>query len=288
MLAALPLLGLVAAWAVHRGVLPLRRLSQLLSERAPQALDEVVLPDATTEMAPMLHALNRLFVRIGTLMESERRFTADAAHELRTPIAAIRTQAQVALAETDDALRRHALRATLQGCDRAARLVDQLLTLSRLEAQAPAPTGPPADLAALVRQAVADAAPAALAKQQQLELVAGLPCPVHADSTLLAALARNLVDNAIRYSPSEATIRVTVALHEGHARLQVQDSGPGLADAEVQRLGERFFRVLGTGESGSGLGWSIVRRIAAVQGAQVQVSSSAELGGLHVEVRWPA
>ena len=132
MAVALPLLALAVWWAVYHGVAPLRRLGSALAERQAQALEPVALAGAPTEMAPMVSALNALFERIGTLLESERRFTADAAHELRTPIAAIRVQAQVALGEADAALRRHALQSTLDGCDRATRLVEQLLTLSRL------------------------------------------------------------------------------------------------------------------------------------------------------------
>ena len=134
MAVALPLLALAAWWAVRQGVAPLRKLGGTLAARDPRALESVMMDGVPSEMAPMLDALNSLFERIGALMESERRFTADAAHELRTPIAAIRTQAQVALGEEDRELRRHALQATLEGCDRATRLVEQLLTLSRLDA----------------------------------------------------------------------------------------------------------------------------------------------------------
>jgi len=125
MLLALPLLGLAVWWAVARGVAPLRRLGRTLAGRAADDLQAVALGDAPSEMAPMVGALNGLFARIAALLDSERRFTADAAHELRTPIAAIRAQAQVALAETDDERRRHALRNTLAGCDRGTRPVDQ-------------------------------------------------------------------------------------------------------------------------------------------------------------------
>jgi two-component system sensor histidine kinase QseC len=218
-------------------------------------------------------------------MDAERRFTADAAHELRTPIAAIRTQAQVALAEADDDLRRHALEATLAGCDRATRLVEQLLTLSRLEEGAVTPTGR-VDLSALARREVAEAAPRALESQQTIELDADEPCPVQGDATLLAVLVRNLVDNAVRYSMAGARVRVAVARHGGGVRLRVEDSGPGLSEADLARLGERFFRVIGSGQSGSGLGWSIVRRIAAAHKAKVDVGRSSELGGLAVTVDW--
>ncbi len=283
---ALPLLGLAMWWAVRRGLLPLRRLGRALTERAPQALTPLQLPGAPAEMLPMLDALNALFERIAVLLEAERRFTADAAHELRTPIAAIRAQAQVALAEA--APRRHALQATLAGCDRATRLVEQLLTLARLESGA-APLRGAVDLRALVRQGVADIAPAALAKRQDIELQADTPASVPGDATLLAVLLRNLLDNAIRYSPPGATVRVALtAGPAGAVRLSVEDSGPGLAPAELQRLGERFFRVLGPGESGSGLGWSIVRRVAAAHGIALRVARSAKWGGLSVVADWPA
>jgi two-component system sensor histidine kinase QseC len=288
MAGALPLLALAIWWAVRRGTAPLRSLSRTLAERPPQALAPVQLDDAPAEMQPLVAALNQLLERIGAMVAAERRFTADAAHELRTPIAAIRTQAQVALAEADDDARRHALRATLAGCDRATRLVDQLLTLSRLEAGA-APPLAPVDLGALAQRVVAELAPGAIARGQTL----GLDLPpdtlrVPGNDTLLGALLRNLVDNALRYSPAGAEVRVAVAQAAGQVQLLVDDSGPGLAEAEQARLGERFFRVLGSGQSGSGLGWSIVRRIAAAHGATVVVGRSAALGGLAVTVGWPA
>ncbi|HAN54931.1 MAG TPA: two-component sensor histidine kinase [Betaproteobacteria bacterium] len=283
MVVALPLLALAVWWAVYRGVAPMRRLGRALAERQPQALHPVALDGTTSEMAPMVNALNGLFERIGTLLESERRFTADAAHELRTPIAAIRAQAQVALGEADDARRRHALKNTLEGCDRATRLVEQLLTLSRLEAVA-APAMAAVDLSVLTQRVMAELAPKALAKNQTLEFEAVEPCSVPGNETLLTVLVRNLVDNAVRYSPASAQVKVSVQQQAGRVVLSVEDSGPGLAEADRNRLGERFFRVPGSSESGSGLGWSIVRRIAAVHRLDLQVETSAELGGLTIRV----
>jgi two-component system sensor histidine kinase QseC len=280
----LPLLALAAWGAVRSGTAPLRRLGELLAQRRPQALQPVELPHAPTELEPLLAALNGLFARIAALLEGERRFTSDAAHELRTPIAAIRAQAQVALAEADGARRAHALQATLEGCDRATRLVEQLLTLARLEAEGPVACTP-VDLAALARRVAADLAPAALAKGQRFELDADTPCPVDGNETLLAVLLRNLVDNAVRYSPEGAAVQVTLTSQP--PRLGVEDGGPGLSDADRARLGERFFRVLGQAAPGSGLGWSIVRRIAAAHGVAVEVAPSARLGGLAVTLRWP-
>jgi two-component system sensor histidine kinase QseC len=284
---ALPPLGLAVWWAVRLGMAPLRRLSHLLVAREPRALEPVVLEDAPTEMEPMIGALNGLLNRIGTMVESERRFTADAAHELRTPIAAIRAQSQVALAESNRTARTRALQLTLQGCDRATRLVEQLLTLSRLDTGA-APPLTVLDLSALARRVAGEIAPAALARGQVLTLEADAPCAVRGDETLLAVLLRNLLDNAVRYSPGGAEIAVSVRTEGSAVRLDIEDGGPGLADADLQRLGERFFRILGSGESGSGLGWSIVRRIADAHAAPVQLGRSPTHGGLAVNVSLPA
>lgn len=277
---ALPVLLVAALWAVHGGITPLRRLGAQLSQRRPQDLQPLPLDGAPAEVKPLLLALNGLFERIAALLEAERRFTADAAHELRTPIAAIRTQAQVALGESDDGLRAHALRATLEGCDRATRLVEQLLTLARLEADQDLVRSQ-VDLAALARRVAADLAPAALAKGQQLELGAEQPLVVSGNETLLAVLLRNLLHNAVRYSPAGARVKLVVDARG----LQVHDSGPGMAPEDLARLGERFFRPPGQAASGSGLGWSIVRRIAQVHGLGVQVQRSEELGGLRVDLR---
>ena len=283
MLVGLPVLALLVWLAVRQGSLPLRRLERLLARRDPQALEPVHVEGAPSEMAPMLAALNTLFDRIRRLIESERRFTADAAHELRTPIAAIRTQAQVAMGEADDARRRHALQATLAGCDRASRLVEQLLSLARLEA-ASATAAAPVDVGAVAQAMVAEQASEALDKAQEIELEAQPDCLVSGDPALLGMLVRNLVDNAIRYSPRGARVRVRVARRDGQVVLSVEDSGPGLTPEQIDRLGERFFRVLGSDASGSGLGWSIVRRIAQALDLRVQVHRSADLGGLAVEV----
>jgi two-component system sensor histidine kinase QseC len=283
LLLALPLLALALWWAVRQGMEPMRRLGGALAARPASDLQPLSLQAAPAEMRPMVGALNGLFERIAALLDAERRFTADAAHELRTPIAAIRAQAQVALREGDARQRRHALQATIDGCDCASRLVDQLLTLARLEAEQ-APVLQRIDLAALARRVVADAVPQALAKQQAIELDAPDACAASGDETLLAVLLRNLVDNALRYSPASARVVVRVRLEGSDASLVVEDSGPGLSAAERARLGERFFRVVGDGAPGSGLGWSIVRRIAAVHRATVQTGPSP-LGGLAVHVR---
>jgi len=285
---ALPLFGLALWWSVRRGMAPIHDLRGTLESRAPHAAEPVSLQGMPRELEPLVQTLNGLLERINRMVQTERRFTADAAHELRTPIAAIRMQAQVAMGAGDDAEERnHALQTTLAGCDRATRLVDQLLTLARLEAGSASQLAP-VDLGAVVRRVAGELAHVARARAQSLEVQAEVPGPVAANELLLGVMVRNLMDNALRYSPDGACIRVAVSAEVGVTVLQVQDSGPGMTEESIAHLGERFFRVLGNDQSGSGLGWSIVRRLLNVYGAQAHIGRSAELGGLSVTVRWPA
>jgi two-component system sensor histidine kinase QseC len=285
---ALPLLLIGLWWNVRSGLQPLQRLRQVLLKRDTQTLTPVSLPETPQEVQPMLDALNDLLQRLAQRMETERRFTADAAHELRTPIAAIRAQAQVALSSTtDDQVRKQALQDTLLGCDRASRVVEQLLTLARVEGPQDM-VSEPFRLDQLAQQVMADLTPDALRRGQTLELLAPEPLQVNGQSTLWQILLRNLIDNALRYSPDGAVVRIDAQrLDPRHVQVTVQDSGPGLASADMARLGERFFRVLGNSSTGSGLGWSIVRHIASLQHVDVQVGKSADLGGLQVTLRYP-
>jgi two-component system sensor histidine kinase QseC len=286
---ALPLLLIGLWWNVRSGLMPLQRLRQVLLKRDTQTLLPVSLPETPQEVQPLLDALNDLLQRLALRMETERRFTADAAHELRTPIAAIRAQAQVAMSSTtNDVVRQLALQDTLIGCDRASRVVEQLLTLARIEG--------PQDLASepfllnqLAQQVLADLTPDALRRGQTLELLAPEALQVNGQSTLWHILLRNLIDNALRYSPNGATVRIQAQRLEGsQMEVTVQDSGAGLADADMARLGERFFRVIGSSATGSGLGWSIVRHIANLQQVDVKVGKSADLGGLKVTLHFYA
>lgn len=288
MAAALPLLGLGIWRIVSAKLVPMRQMRDALAARAPDRLDPVALPDVPSEMQPMIDAVNHLFGRIDHLIASERRFTADAAHELRTPIAAVRTQAQVALGATDDAVRRHALLRTIEGCDRATHLISQLLTLARVDSGA-TPAAAPFDFGEQVRSTVGEIAASGLYRDQDIavDVDTASSREVVGSATLAGVLVRNLVDNAMRYSPDGARIRVRVEPTPDAVILTVEDSGPGLAEAEVRRLGERFFRVPGGDQPGSGLGWSIVERVSALHGASVTAGRSADLGGLRVSVAWP-
>ena len=290
----LPLLLLAMAWAIGRGLRPLRVLGREVDARRAQALDPLPEEGVPAEVLPLVRALNALFARVSAHVVAERRFTSDAAHELRTPLAAIRMQAQVALGAGDAAERTTALRATMQGCDRATHLVEQLLQLARLEAaasgvaQGSASTGNTVDVAEAARSVVADVLSAHPEVLSRIQLDAPAAARVAMPLPLVMVLLRNLIDNALRYSPDDAPVAVSVQASDGKVAVVVEDGGAGLAEAEQARLGERFFRVLGSGRDGSGLGWSIVRRLAELHAIDITLGRSATLGGLRVELRWVA
>lgn len=285
---ALPLLALGIWWAVRASVRPLGQLGRAVAARQPQSLAPLPTEGVPPEVLPLVTALNDLFERTARLLATEQQFTADAAHELRTPIAGIRMQAQVAQGATDTQERLRALEATVQGCDRATRLVEQLLQLARLDAEPADRNAGSTALPEVARQVVAECRTTAERRQQCLVIVEPLPAGIRIPlpEPLARVLLRNLLDNAMRYSPDGAEVRLRISHADGVAQLSVEDSGPGLTPQQQARLGERFFRVLGTGQSGSGLGWSIVHRIARIHGLRVATDTSTELGGLRVRICW--
>jgi two-component system sensor histidine kinase QseC len=286
LLVALPVLALFVWLSIGRALVPLNRLGRDVEQRKADDLRALAPEGAPREVVPLVRSLNALFERVGRLVENERRFTADAAHELRTPLAALKTQAQVAKGASEDAARQHALDGVIEGCDRATRLVDQLLTLARLEPDAVRPAGG-CELVSLARQLVAELAPFALSKHVEIDLRGSEPVSVEGHSDLLSVLLRNLVDNAIRYSPRGSSVNVDIARTGDAAIIAVTDEGPGIAPGERARIGQRFYRVLGTGQSGSGLGLSIVRRIAEIHSAQLRFQEGEKGKGLRVVVELP-
>lgn len=283
LLYALPLLAVLSWLAVARGLRPLVALREQLTHRAPDNLAPLGAEEAPREIQPLVEQLNTLFRRIADSLENERRFTADAAHELRTPVAAIRAQAQVARATSDEVDRAHALDKVIAGCDRAAHLIEQLLTLARLDGpqQTPMQACP---LRSLAADTLAELAPHAVAAGIQLELSEGEDVEISGTPALLHVLLRNLIDNAIRYSPTGTTVRVTVTRSGRSARLTVSDEGPGIPATELLKARERFYRVLGTGQDGSGLGLSIVQRIAEIHGTMLELTPGEGGKGLRASV----
>lgn len=286
LLVALPLLGLLIWFGVGAGLRSLRTLGGQVAERRPENLAPLEAASAPTEVRPLVDGLNRLFARVRVSLESERRFTSDAAHELRTPLAAIRAQAQVARTASTNAERDRALDKVLEGCDRAAHMVEQLLTLARLEPEQ-RHTHEPHDLQALAAATVAELAPGAAAKDIDIQLAEGGALPAPCEPALVAILMRNLIDNAIRYSPRHSTVRVAVTDGAGGVEFSVVDQGTGIPAAERGLVWERFYRVLGSDEPGSGLGLSIVKRIADLHGATAAFGQGAAGQGLRIAVTFP-
>lgn len=289
MLIALPLLALISWFGVGRALRPLRVLTVELEGRESDHLEPLppggAVPD---EVRPLVDALDELFQRLAAAFERERRFTADASHELRTPLASLKTQAQVARRADDPAERRRALDQIVAGCDRAAHLVEQLLTLARID---PSRGGdaPPQRIALrdLLEEGLAQCAPAALEKESELSLSADEAGLMQGHPAALAILIRNLVDNAVRYTPEHGAVEASLHRQGDTLRLRIDDSGPGIPEADRARALERFHRGLGHRAEGCGLGLSIVERISQLHGATLRLEESA-LGGLRVEVQFSA
>lgn len=283
----LPLLGLWVWLATQRGLACLDVLAGQIEARDPQQLQPMVPDAAPVEIRAMLLALNGLFKRVEDALESERSFTADAAHELRTPLAALQAQLQVALRARDSAERDHSLANLQAGLARAAHLVDQMLQLARLDPEHGLPEAQCLDLGKLAEAACADLGAAILARDLDFELAAEAGASVQGQVEWLRVLIRNLVDNAVRYTPMGGRLRVTVACHDGRPCLSVADSGPGIPPEQREAVLRRFHRLGQSEAPGSGLGLSIVARIAELHGAALSLQT-AETGGLEARVVFPA
>ncbi len=280
-LVGLPLLGAWVWLATRRGLAPLDAVAEQIAARAPDRLHPVTPSTAPKEIRPLIEAINNLFGRVEKTLESERQFTADAAHELRTPLAALAAQAQVILRARDDAERSHATAQMITSSRRAGRLVDQLLTLARLDPENIVPAAA-VRLDSLAEEVCADHGAQALEKEVVLELEA-VPTTVAGRADMLRILLRNLVDNAIRYSPMGGCVTVAVA----PSLLTVTDTGPGIPPAERERVFDRFRRLAGQDTEGSGLGLSIVARIAERHGATTRLAAGDNGSGLQVIVEFP-
>lgn len=282
----LPLIGLWVWLATRRGLAPLDGIAQQIASREPQQLQAVIPASAPAEIRPMLEALNGLFQRVEATLESERRFTADAAHELRTPLAALQAQLQVASRARDDAEREHSLQQLNSGLTRASHLVDQMLQLARLDPESALPNPEAVDLSELAESVCAELGMAILDKEIDFALDADPAATITGQKEWLRVLIRNLVDNAVRYTPPGGRVRVAISRERETCTLCVSDSGPGIPPEERQQALRRFHRLHPGEQPGSGLGLAIVARIAELHGAKLEFGTSAEQGGLAVSLRW--
>jgi two-component system sensor histidine kinase QseC len=283
----LPVLGLVIWVAVGRATQSLTHINRQVASRSADNLTPLDVADAPSEIGALVTSLNQLFERVHRLIEQERRFTADAAHELRTPLAGIRAQAQVALGATGDAERAHALNGVVAGCDRAAHTVEQMLTLARLAPDAVSFRPAPVELVAVLKATISDLAPAALAKRIDIGLTHQQQVLVTGDAGLLGILFRNLIDNAVRYSPLATRVHVEIDTVDNEARVRITDAGPGISANERANIGRRFYRAPGTQAPGSGLGLSIVHRILELHRGRMQFDAPPTGSGLQVTVALP-
>jgi signal transduction histidine kinase len=280
-----PPMALVLWWLAAKTLAPLKRLADGVQARDEQSLEPLPLAGLPDEVEPLVAALNGLLQRLDASMGAQRAFVADAAHELRSPLTALKLQMQLLERAPDEATRRQAAAALGAGIERAARLVEQLLALARAEPGAPLAATVDLDLAEIARDAVAAAVPLAHSRTTAIEFFADAPVPVRGDAVSLGALVRNLVDNAVRHSPAGARVEVRLANEGVAAVLRVDDSGPGIAPAERARAFDRFYRHAADDATGSGLGLAIVRSIAERHGASAVLGDSP-LGGLRAEVRF--
>lgn len=289
MLLALPLLAIIIYFSVRRGLRPLDDLASDVNARDPDHLEAISELAAPREARPPVVSLNALMTRLNIALGNERRFTADAAHELRTPLAAIKVHAQVALASPNEQDCRHALAQVLVGTDRASRLVEQLMRLARLDPMHGLTDPHPIDLARLARQEAENIRP--FADSSGLDLGApgadGPTSVISGDADMLSLALRNLLENAIRYTPSGGTVRLGVECAPEACRLWVRDNGPGVPAEKLPHLAERFYRAVDASAEGSGLGLAIVQRVAELHGARLLLENLPE-GGFQATLAFPS
>ena len=269
----LPLAALLVWLGLARGLRPLRQVRERLHDRSPDDLSPIEPASVPAELGPLVQAFNELLGRLDDRIGAQKRFLADAAHQMKTPLAGLRMQAELALRERDPVPLRRSLEQIAIASDRAARLISQLLSLARTENQLAGAHFELLDLALLARDTVGDWAQAALTRGIDFGFEHdGRAAPIRGNPVLLREMLGNLIDNALRYTPARGTVTVRLRRDGQHAELAVEDSGPGIALADRPLIFERFFRVLGTPGDGSGLGLAIVREIAAQHEAMVAVS----------------
>jgi two-component system OmpR family sensor kinase len=286
-LASIPLYGFLIWLIVGHGLRPLTEIAGAIRRRDPASLDPLPERPLPEEVAPMVSELNALLARLREALDKQKRFTADAAHELRSPLTALHVQLDMLSRARSPEDTREALAGLRAGVKRAARLVEQLLTMARLEPQGDAKPEAVA-LDQLVAEVAAELEPLAVARKVELRLERVERATVSGEPRGLHALVRNLVDNAIRYTPAGGVVRLAAFGEKGSVLLIVEDTGPGIPAAERARVFDRFFRLPGAAAEGSGLGLAIVRQVADAYGAIIELGEGEGGKGLRVAVRFPS
>jgi two-component system sensor histidine kinase TctE len=269
----LPVILALVWFALSRGLSPLAQLQERIRARPPDDLSPIDSRQVPEEISPLVGSLNDMLARLAHTIDAQKRFIADAAHQMKTPLAGMRMQSELALRQIDPDEIHRSLEQLAKSSESATRLVNQLLALARAENQPHAGLAlEPLDLALLARSVVLDWVPASFAHEIDLgyEDPDG-PLEILGDGMMLRELLSNLIDNALRYTPPGGSVTVRVRSDGGLALLEVEDTGPGIAPGERPRVFERFYRILGNSASGSGLGLAIVREIARQHGAEIEI-----------------
>jgi two-component system sensor histidine kinase TctE len=260
-------------FGLSRGLAPLADLQARIRSRQPDDLSPIDARGAPEEIAPLVSSFNEMLARLSQNLAMQQRFLADAAHQMKTPLAGLRTQAELALRETDAQDLKRTLRHIAASTERATHLINQLLALARAEYQASDPSGfQVVDLVPLARELVRDFVPEAIARGVDLGFEGDdVPVRTVAAPMLARELLKNVVDNALRFTPRGGAVTVRVLRRGDSAFLEFEDTGSGIPENERQRVFDRFYRILGTNVDGSGLGLAIVREIAEQHGALVRI-----------------
>lgn len=283
-----PVFGLLVWFIISLALRSITRVTTEISNRASTFLEPVQLTEIPIEIKPLVAELNQLFVRLKLAFERNKRFAADAAHELRTPLAALKTHAQVALKSDNELDRNKALQKVIESVDRSSHVVAQLLTLSRLGEEETLTDVKPIDLHKLATEIIAYLAPHALEKNIEIELTPPPAEPiVLGNDTAIGILIRNVVDNGIRYTPPHGEVKVSIIDTGTQIIFRVSDTGTGIPAELRERVFERFYRILGTKASGSGLGLAIVSQITALHHASIHLSTPPNGLGLQFDVAFP-
>ena len=282
-----PVLVLLIYVGVVFSLRPLLRVRDSLATRTPDRLDAIVVPNLPAEIEPVMDELNQLLRRLGQAFDQQSQLISNAAHELRSPLAALTVQAQWLARAPEGEARNQAQQRLEQGIARAVRMTEQLLTMSRYEAALAKSPGQLVNLSESLLETVRAMEPLAKSRELQVQTQVTPELWVLADLAAVGTLMTNLLDNAIRYTPEGGTIELTMQRERDAARISLQDSGPGIPAEDRERVMHRFERGDNPQVSGTGLGLAIVQTVAQAHGVRIQLRSSERLGGLRVDLTWP-
>ena len=279
----LPMLAILIFFIVGHAMRPLKTIAEQIENRRFDNLHPVETADVPLEALPMVNSLNSLFRRLQNAFDEIVLFTSNAAHELRTPLAAQKVHAQLAMQAKDENVRNEALQDVVNSINRATQMVEQLLTLSRLDPEGTLCSDKITDLCEVCQQQLSDIGVKSIEKNIELSLDAPAECMVVGEAVMIGVLIRNLVENAIRYTPENGTVLVNISENSTSMHFIVEDSGPGIPEAQYEKVFKRFYRLDEGNQDGTGLGLAMVQRIIEIHRAKIELSKS-HLGGLKVDV----